>query len=280
MKRYRQTIDELLDALSAIQASWRDKHSEAVIRLIDSIPDRRTYSPGDIGAILDRDFAAGITAIRLILDRSKDEFAAELQAKLGSGGAGVTRYRQDAERFVSALVALGALDSLRQVANAPVTWRSVLIERLKAGRGSAIKGQARGRFLEDFTEQIVRDVFGEAYDARCRFVGAGGTSTEKTDFAIPSKQDARILIEVKAYGATGSKQTDILGDIRRIVEEKRHDTHLLLVTDGTTWKARVNDLRKLVEMQNKGLITRIYTHSMKKALRHDLRQLRRDHGLR
>jgi DpnII restriction endonuclease len=279
LKRYRQTVDELLDALSAIQASWRDKHSEAVIRLIDSIPDRRRYSAGDIGTILDRDFAAGLTAIRLILDRSKHEFAAELQAKLGSGGAGVTRYRQDAERFVSALVALGTLDCLGQVANAPVTWRGVLIERLKAGRGSAIKGQARGRFLEDFTEQIVRDVFGEAYDARCRFVGAGGTSTEKTDFAIPSKQDARILIEVKAYGATGSKQTDILGDIRRIVEEKRHDTHLLLVTDGTTWKARVNDLRKLVEMQNKGLIARIYTHNMKEALRHDLRQLRRDHGL-
>lgn len=125
----------------------------------------------------------------------------------------------------------------------------------------------------------MREVFGDAYDVRCRFVGASGTSTEKTDFAIPSKRDARVLIEVKAYGATGSKQTDILGDIRRIVEEKRHDTHLLLVTDGTTWKARVNDLRKLVAMQNEGLITRIYTHSMEEALRRDLRQLRRDHGL-
>jgi hypothetical protein len=122
------------------------------------------------------------------------------------------------------------------------------------------------------------EVFG-AYDARCRFVGAGGTSTEKTDFAIPSKNDPRVLIEVKAYGATGSKQTDILGDIRRIVEEKRHDTHLLLVTDGATWKARVNDLRNLVKMQNKGLIARIYTHKMGSELRKDLRQLRRDHGL-
>jgi len=125
----------------------------------------------------------------------------------------------------------------------------------------------------------VGDVFGEAYDARCRFVGASGTRTEKPDFAIPSKGDARILIEVKAYGATGSKQTDILGDIRRIVDEKRNDTHLLLVTDGTTWKARVNDLRKLVEMQNTGRITRIYTQSMAEELRHDLRQFRRDHGL-
>jgi hypothetical protein len=279
LKRYRQTIDELLNALSAIEASWRDEHSEAVIRLIDSVPEKRNYSSGDVEAILNRDFAAGLTAIRLILDRSKDEFTAELQSELGPGGTGVTRYRRDPEQFTSALITLGVLETLRQVANSPVTWRSVLVERLKAGRGSAIKGQARGRFLEDFTEEIVRNVFGDAYDARCRFVGARGTSTEKADFAIPSKRDARILIEVKAYGATGSKQTDILGDIRRIVEEKRHDTHLLLVTDGATWKARVNDLRKLVEMQNMGLIARIYTHSMAEALRHDLSQLRRDHGL-
>ena len=84
---------------------------------------------------------------------------------------------------------------------------------------------------------------------------------------------------MKAYGATGSKQTDILGDIRRIVEEKRHDTHLVLVTDGKTWKARVNDLRNLVKMQNTGLIARIYTHKMGSDLRKDLLQLPRDHGM-
>jgi hypothetical protein len=86
LKRYRQTIDELLNALSAIEASWRDEHSEAVIRLIDSVPEKRNYSSGDVEAILNRDFAAGLTAIRLILDRSKDEFTAELQSELGPGG--------------------------------------------------------------------------------------------------------------------------------------------------------------------------------------------------
>jgi hypothetical protein len=155
-----------------------------------------------------------------------------------------------------------------------------LIERLKSGRGSAIKGQARGRELENFVERLVQRVFSEVgYDVRCRFVGSTGTSTEKTDFAIPSKSDPRILIETKGYGATGSKQTDILGDIARIVEEKRHDTNFLLVTDGLTWKQRLNDLRKLVEMQNRGWITRIYTMRMEAALERDLRQLRKDHSL-
>lgn len=279
MKRYRQTVDELLGALSAIQTSWRDAHSEAVLQLIDAIPPKRSYSAEDIAGILDRDFHPGLTALRLILDLSKDEFTAVLQSGLGPGGTGPKRYGKEPARFVSALMSLGALDALQTLVNQPVSWRTLLMERLKAGRGSAIKGQLRGRFLEDFSEKVVEEVFGQDYDVRCRFVGASGTSTEKTDFAIPSKDAARILIEVKAYGATGSKQTDILGDIRRIVREKRHDTHLLLVTDGTTWKARVNDLRKLVEMQNTGLIARIYTHKMADALRSDLQQLRRDHGL-
>ncbi|MFQ5760978.1 MAG: DpnII family type II restriction endonuclease, partial [Acidiferrobacterales bacterium] len=83
----------------------------------------------------------------------------------------------------------------------------------------------------------------------------------------------------KAYGATGSKQTDILGDINRIIEEKRHDTTFLLVTDGVTWKARANDLRKLVTMQNQGFIGRIYTTAMAGDLQRDLRQLMAYHGL-
>ena len=134
--------------------------------------------------------------------------------------------------------------------------------------------------MEDFTEGLIKNVFSDTgYDTRCRFVGARGESTEKADFAIPSKEDPGILIEVKAYGATGSKQTDILGDIARIVKEKREDTHLLLVTDGETWKTRQNDLRKLVDMQNQGLIARIYTQKMADELVADLGQLRQDHAL-
>ncbi len=164
--------------------------------------------------------------------------------------------------------------------NTPVTWSDILTERLKGGRGSAIKGQRRGRHLEDFVEKIIIDVFGkDSYDVRCQFLGATSTSFEKADFAIQSKDDPAILIEVKAYGATGSKQTDVLGDITRIVNEKRYDTHFLLVTDGITWKDRISDLRKLIELQNQGKITRIYTQSMADQLRADLVQLKQEHGL-
>lgn len=278
MRRHRQTADEILSALTAVETSWRDAHSDAVINVIQSIPDRETYGPAEVEALLAGDFTAGLTAARLLLDMSKDEFEPALRAALGGGGIGVKRFGTHRADFIQALVALGTADALQAHAS-PVTWRDVLVERLKGGRGSAIKGQARGRSLEDFAEVLVRRVFGDAFDARCRFVGAKGTSTEKADFAIPSRDDPGILIEVKAYGATGSKQTDVLGDIARIVDQKRHDTDLLLITDGTTWRARQNDLRKLVAMQNEGLITRIYTRSMGGELERDLRDLKSDHSL-
>jgi len=124
VRRYRQTVEQILERLSVIKSSWRDNH---------------------------------------------------------------------ADRVIAALKALGILTSLRITVNTPVTWRDLLAERLKGGRGSAIKGQARGRYLEDFTERIVAKVFHDVgYEARCRFTGARGTSTEKADFAIPARNDARL----------------------------------------------------------------------------------------
>lgn len=102
--------------------------------------------------------------------------------------------------MASVLDRLGAPSRLQALVNTPVGWRDMLVERLRGGRGSAIKGQTRGRGLEDFVEELVKRTIGDGrYDKRCRFVGATGTSSEKTDFAIPSKDDASILIEVKAY---------------------------------------------------------------------------------
>lgn len=290
MKRYRQTIDEILEHLSPVETGWRDAHAEAVISLLQKLPQKTAYDRGDLITLLQptgsptdnqsrHQFEAGLTLVRLFLDLSKDEFTAALRDRLGKGH-GVTRAKSDPEGFYGALEDLGLLGSMADQVNRPVVWSDLLVERLKGGRGSAIKGQRRGRNLEDFVEHLVTTVFGEKrYDARCQFVGETGTSTEKADFAIPSKDDPSILIEVKAYGATGSKQTDVLGDISRIVNEKRHDTHFLLVTDGITWRERTSDLGKLVALQNRGQIARIYTQSMAEQLEADLLLLKAECGL-
>lgn len=289
MKRQRQTLDELLSQLSAVDTGWQDLHAEAVIQRLNSISRKPTYQRSDLERLLDSPslvgknrteyFNEGLTTVRLFLDMSKDEFTAAMRDQIGPG-LGITRLAQDPDRIYGALENLGVLTRMAAIINAPVTWVDLLQERLKGGRGSAIKGQRRGRFLEDFVEELLTDIFGNGrYDARCRFKGASGISDEKADFAVPSKDDPVILIEAKAYGATGSKQTDVLGDISRICSEKRSDTHFLLVTDGITWRERMNDLRKLVELQNQGEITRIYTQSMIQQLKSDLKTLKLEHGL-
>jgi hypothetical protein len=290
MKRYRQTVNEILEQLSPVGTKWRDTHASAVIERLLQVTQKSRYTRQDLVRLLTgvdspqacdskEHFEVGLTATRLFLDLSKDEFTGALRDRLGPG-LGITRFKGDPVSYCQALADLGALRQMAEVVNTPVSWKEVLTERLKGGRGSAIKGQTRGRWLEDFVEEFLAAIFGKSkYDARCQFTGATGASTEKADFAIPSKNDPAILIEAKAYGATGSKQTDVLGDITRIVQEKRDDTQFLLVTDGPTWRDRTSDLKKLVSLQNQGKIARIYTQSMADQFEADLRILKQEHDL-
>ena len=280
MKRYRQTFEDIEGSLIPIEASWLDAHAEEVIRLLKNIPRKKIFTTDDVRALLTGKFDAATTAIRLLLDLSKDDFTQAMHKALGAGGIGIKRFRDDPGVYLTALDSLGLCQKITTAVQLRSHWSDVLVERLKSGRGSAIKGQTRGRGMEDFVETMVRSVFSpDQVAVRCRFTGTKSQSTEKADFAIPSASDPAILIEVKAYGATGSKQTDVLGDIARIVEEKRHDTVLLLVTDGITWKQRPSDLRKLVGLQNVGKIQRIYTQSMAEDLCADLESLRIEIGL-
>jgi hypothetical protein len=280
VRRARQQPVDILSALSAVETDWLDEHANAVLALVETIPERGTYTADDLLSLLRSDFRAGETTIRLVLGVSADEFRTAIRDALPDGRWGKQRLLREPDAILGALQRLGIPEQLGALVNTPITWRSILMERLRSGRGSAIKGQKRGRGLEDFVEVLVKSVFGEGrYDTRCRFTGANGTSTEKADFAIPSKEDPSVLIEAKAYGATGSKQTDVLGDVARVVSEKRPDTDFLLVTDGVTWRDRESDLRKLIEMQHRGEITRIYTRAMGAQLQADLVELKRDHGL-
>ena len=144
MERQRQSLEEILGKLSRLDASWEDDHARAVIASLSSIPDGGPYQEEHIQAVLDQDFDAGRTAVRLVLDLSKDEFEAGLRERLGGGGTGITRYRLDAKELLAALRELGLFDKLEALANSPVTWRDILVERLKSGRGSATKGRRVG----------------------------------------------------------------------------------------------------------------------------------------
>lgn len=163
MERRRQTFEEIISSLSRIESEWKDDHAKSVMDLLDGIEEKDTYTTRDLQRLLDKDYRAGMTLIRLFLDLSKDELEGSLRE------IKATAYRKDPESLLQGLASLGALEKIREAVGTPVTWRDMLVERLKTGRGSAIKAQVRGRFLEDKTEEIVQAVFGIGhYDARLR----------------------------------------------------------------------------------------------------------------
>lgn len=278
MEVVSQNIEDILSALQPLNVDWQDDTSRRVVAEIQSMPVKKFYTVDDVQIFLDKNFDDGLLICRLFLGFSKDQFMPALRAELGTASMGVTVYRKNKAAFLDALVRLGLLDVMAAQTSRVPLWSDMLVERLRSGRGSAISGQKRGRGVEDFAEAIVKKVFGRAYSSRCNFTGSRN-QTAKCDFAIPSKTSPRIIIESKGYGATGSKMTDVIGDIEKIIAAKRADTAFLFFTDGLTWNQRQSDLKKIVEYQNAGDITRIYTYAMAESLEADLRQLKVEFGL-
>lgn len=278
MKLVTQTITQLLRSLQAIEVDWQDDTARAVISKLVTMPRRREYSLRDVSDILESNFEEGSLILRLFLGLSKDDYTSRLRTRLGDGGAGVKKFQTAPDEYLNALSELGILDAMSVEVNRKPHWSDVLVERLRSGRGSAISGQKRGRGVEDLAEAVIKEVFGNRYAKRCNFIGARGIEA-KCDFAIPSKTEPRIVVEAKAYGATGSKMTDIIGDIEKIISAKRQDTAFLFFTDGLPWRQRESDLRKIVHYQNQGDITRIYTLATLPEMGTDLLTLKDEFGL-
>ena len=285
MEVIAQSLGDILDSLRALTVDWQDDTARRVIDRVRAMPVKAIYTADDVAHVLEAgEFDDGLLIARLFLGLSKDQFTAALSAALGParkggpGGAGVLRYRADKEAFLSALVGLGLPEAMTAETNKPLHWTDTLVERLRSGRGSAIAGQTRGRGVEDFAEAVIRKVFDTSFQARVTFTGRQGR-TAKCDFAVPGKDTPRIVIEAKGYGATGSKMTDIIGDIEKIIAAKRADTTFLFLTDGLSWRQRTSDLKKIVEYQNQGDIARIYTFGMAERFESDLLQLKLECGL-
>lgn len=280
MDRIQQSLDSILDQLSAIEADWKNGFADEIIAELAFLKDHlvdHVVSPEALAFLLERNFEAYSTIFQLFLGLSKDEYRGALQAL--PHGTGRTSFRKDPGAYLGFLIhALDLPNVITRHMQHAWSWDDMIVERLRAGRGSAIKGQKRGRWLEDLVEVEIRSVFQEAFERGCNFVGRAG-QTAKAEFAIPSATDPHIIFEAKAYGATGSKQTDVLGDIEKIIQVKFPRTVFLFITDGMTWKQRLNDLRKIVQRQNAGDIERIYTASMMPELRRDLQTLKIEFGL-
>jgi len=278
MQIVEQKLEDITGALTTLETAWQDEHAAKVIARVQEVPVKDAYTDADVGALFEKDFRVGFTVAQLLLGISKDEFQDRLGAILGPGKIGSKSFASNRSEFIAALGQLELPAAMAAAANFKPAWSDILIERLRSGRGKAIKGQKRGRGLEDFTEALVQEVFGDRYEERCQFTGVGN-KVGKCDFAIPDRHKPLILIEAKGYGATGSKMTDVVGDANNIIEAKRPDIPFILVTDGITWMRRMSDLRRLIKLQNDGKIMRIYTTKMAGQFEADLRQLKAEYKL-
>ncbi|PZV84010.1 DpnII restriction endonuclease [Algoriphagus aquaeductus] len=283
MKRHKQDKEGLINQISEVGTEWKDEFSTLFLETVNKniYQQKGEINEKHLKTLLDENFEIGITFIRIILEKSKDEFQETLKiifsdSKIAIGKKG---YLENKEEYINKLKSLNLIFLINSLKSKKITWADIIEERLKHGRGSAIKGQKRGKNLEDFVENIIKEVFSE-YVVRKSFLGAKGISTAKADFCIPSTENPSIVIEVKAYGATGSKQSDVIGDVKKIIDEKRNDTFFLLFTDGITWKSRLKDFERLIEFQNLGNIYRIYTQKMKTEFLEDLIQLKKEMGIK
>jgi len=281
MQRIRQNIDDLVDSLQNITSIWRDdtavKIEEGIERLESELSGGAAFNKTLIKNLLNSDFKVFVNIFRFFLEYSKDEMEGLLRDRFPNG-IGVMAYTKDKENFAQFFIDIGLSEAVLTHRNRNWTWKDIIVERLKLGRGSAIKGQKRGRFLEDEIEKIIQNVFGNSFNKNCNFTGMHGLEA-KAEFAIPNKEDPFIIFEAKAYGATGSKQTDVIGDIEKIIKAKKDATEFLFVTDGLTWKQRLSDFRKIIKFQNDGSIRKIYTLSMLDELEADLITLKSDFGM-
>ena len=237
---------------------WQDEHAVKVMARLQSVPVKEAYTREDMAALFENDFRTGFTVAQLFLGISKDELQDRFGAIVGPGNIGAKYLARNRAAYLDGLEQLELPAAMAAAVNFKPAWSDILIERLRSGRGKAIRGQDSG--------------------PRCQFTGVG-TQVEKCDFAIPDRHRPLIIIESKPYGATGSKQTDVVGDVNKIIDVKRPDTPFILITDGITWMRRISDLRKLIKFQNDGRITRIYTTKMAAQFEVDLRQLKTELGL-
>ncbi|WP_421874884.1 DpnII family type II restriction endonuclease [Marinoscillum sp.] len=280
MQRHKQTKHELIPKLGEVLTDWKDDFARTFVTFLTDFNVEKSVTTEHLKGLLEKNFDAGITLFRLVLEQSKDEFTETLKALFFDNkyGHGKISFRNNPNEYLAVLENYGLVKAINTLISRKYTWKEVIQERLKMGRGSAIKGQKRGKNLEDFVEVLVQQVF-DKFEIRKSFIGANGLSTAKADFCIPSTQHPSIVIEVKAYGATGSKQSDVIGDVRKIIDEKRSDTYFFLVTDGVTWTARMRDFERLIEYQNLGDIYRIYTQQMRDDLLADLKQIKLELGI-
>ena len=275
----RLTLEELLKQIERIPAEWLNEVGQQVVEAIPRVIGRIGKRSPDRALVeeLLREEPYALDALRLFLDLSQDVLANEVNAKGIKGDFDSIRRKcsRHATEIAEVLVGLGVLGAIEAHRAREWTLEDLLVERYKQTRGRAIRAQKRGAALEEAVEELLRELqaeIGLTYDKGRNFRSRSGREA-KADFMIPSHREPVIIIEAKGYEATGSKLTDLLGDVLKILQAKDRETHFFFVTDGIGWYRRLSDLKKLVEHHQRGEIEMIYTRRTLPQLQEEIRRI-------
>lgn len=278
MQLSKISLDDLLGELVELPADWMDEVAAGLVAHVKLSLERlrglgRPVTAADLAAEL-REKREFLDVCRLFMGQGQETVAHLLSDQLGKH-MGWTPLRnlaaREPERMAHALALIGLPGIIDQQLARNWQAEDILIERYRMSRGRAIAGQRRGRGLEDEVEAVLKAA-SVVYEARVTFTGVQGKSA-KCDFALPARSEPKIVIEAKGFEATGSKLTDFLGDILKIVQARSPHMYFFLVTDGRGWHNRVSDLRKIVEHHQHGDIDMIYTRARLGDLAEDVRQI-------
>ena len=147
MQIVEQNLEDIAGALTTLEAPWQDEHAVEVITRICAVPAKLEYSDEDVAALFQGNFRAGFTIAQLFLGISKDELQDRLGAILGPGSIGSKSFHANRAEFIKALGELDLPAAMAAAVNFRPAWSDILVERLRSGRGKAIKDQKRGRGL-------------------------------------------------------------------------------------------------------------------------------------
>lgn len=271
MEFQKLSLDQLIGEIQALPSEWQDVKGEGIVNSLDlclsSIqawphPTRRKHLEQSL-----KEIPEFLDTCRLFLSMSQDVISNNLSECLLAKGHKRADWKQlqsmgrrDPNALAQGLVDIGLLDEIEKQLSHSWSIRDVLLERFRLGRGRAISGQTRGRALEQSIMMAFQNQSSPSipFETNCTYTGFKNL-TAKCDFAIPTKSNPKIVIEAKGFEATGSKQTDVLGDIQKIIEAKKPHTYFFIVTDGRGWHRRKSDLKKIVEFHQEGVIDMIYT---------------------
>lgn len=148
----------------------------------------------------------------------------------------------------------------------------ILVARA-GSRVTATQAGISGRKVEDEIEAIADDL-GLPYETRTRFTGRSG-QTAPCDLVVPDSGEAQIVVAAKGFDSTGSKLTDAAREIQEMAAVRRPTQFVMAVIDGTGWKSRLADLRRIYRLWADGDIDGMYTLVTLDAFRDDLQEAAR-----